>query len=603
MSESSLQKNRDGFSVRLRCGGGKQLRVTICTHDRRLAEVRLLRLQRMARALTSKGLTAEAAFLIRKAAAQTSEPAFELCLETAATLEPPTPSNGKLARTFRDLGQLWTSGELHRLYPDHVPAKASSDDDESRLGWLYQTIGDVPLAQFGLAEALLAMRSLPATAKRPATRRQYAQAIAKLLKYATFPCQLINEYPLPPGFLPKLTKGDVVFPYLYPAEDLQLLRSAPDDVGFCRDADEHFLFRLLFGTLNREGMRVDEALGMRWRNLDRDNGVIAIGTRKNGRAGTWPAAEGTLDALWALRDCTKDGPFEKLPQDEKYAARLRKMLLMAGVDRHALHNNEPGRRRLRAHDLRATFVTLALASGRSENWVSTRTGHMSSGQVNGYKRQAETAVELGHTEFLVPLDLALGLRVLNDGPTPSSSSCVGEGARGETEGESESQPPGGEPRGLGQRIHQLLPTGSEGRGRTGTPSRAADFEGAFEAPEQLISSGSVTLGGTGRAAVTGLEGAVETASRGSQQNAGTLPAVPALVEQLRAAAHAAVSAGNWSIVAELGKLIDKATAGIHRAPAEGSPAPSSAGPSALDASVPPAAPVLELSSRRRKEGQ
>ena len=74
----------------------------------------------------------------------------------------------------------------------------------------------------------------------------------------------------------------------------------------------------------------------------------------------------------------------------------------------------------------------------------------------------------------------------------------------------------------------------------------------------------------------------------------------AFVEQLRAAAQAAVAAGNWAAVPELGKLIDQATAGTARAPAEEAPAPRSASSSALVEEGTPAAGVIELSSHRRR---
>lgn len=61
------------------------------------------------------------------------------------------------------------------------------------------------------------------------------------------------------------------------------------------------------------------------------------------------------------------------------------------------------RRRLRAHDLRATFVTLALAAGASEQWVSDRTGHTSSEMLQRYRRAARTAAELEMGEGLGPM--------------------------------------------------------------------------------------------------------------------------------------------------------------------------------------------------------
>jgi hypothetical protein len=61
---------------------------------------------------------------------------------------------------------------------------------------------------------------------------------------------------------------------------------------------------------------------------------------------------------------------------------------------------------MRAHDLRGTFVTLALANGRSEAWVADRTGHTTSAMINRYRRTARSATELG-LGLLAPLDEAI----------------------------------------------------------------------------------------------------------------------------------------------------------------------------------------------------
>ena len=44
--------------------------------------------------------------------------------------------------------------------------------------------------------------------------------------------------------------------------------------------------------------------------------------------------------------------------------------------------------------MRGTFVTLALANGKSEAWVQDRTGHTSSAMLNRYRRAALSASEL-----------------------------------------------------------------------------------------------------------------------------------------------------------------------------------------------------------------
>ena len=61
---------------------------------------------------------------------------------------------------------------------------------------------------------------------------------------------------------------------------------------------------------------------------------------------------------------------------------------------------------MRVHDLRGTFVTLSLANGKSEAWISDRTGHKSSTMINRYKRTARTFAELQSGE-LESLDVAI----------------------------------------------------------------------------------------------------------------------------------------------------------------------------------------------------
>jgi hypothetical protein len=88
------------------------------------------------------------------------------------------------------------------------------------------------------------------------------------------------------------------------------------------------------------------------------------------------------------------------------AARYREHLLAAGIDRAVLFERTDTRQQIRAHDTRATFVTVSLANGKSEAWVQDRTGHKSSLMINRYRRAARTAAEL-HLGDLTPLDEAI----------------------------------------------------------------------------------------------------------------------------------------------------------------------------------------------------
>ncbi len=71
-----------------------------------------------------------------------------------------------------------------------------------------------------------------------------------------------------------------------------------------------------------------------------------------------------------------------VPIDVEHLARqLRLDLKRAGIDRPQLFENNDKRQQVRAHDLRSTFVVVAEANGRSEAWITTRTGHKSSRMV------------------------------------------------------------------------------------------------------------------------------------------------------------------------------------------------------------------------------
>ena len=61
------------------------------------------------------------------------------------------------------------------------------------------------------------------------------------------------------------------------------------------------------------------------------------------------------------------------------------------------------RQQIRAHDLRASFITVSLALGKSETWVADRTGHTSSVMINRYRRKARQVAQLNLGPFL-PLD-------------------------------------------------------------------------------------------------------------------------------------------------------------------------------------------------------
>jgi integrase len=313
------------------------------------------------------------------------------------------------APTFKEFAERWTKGELHEAWPDHVKAKRSAQDDVYRLQRLEPVIGDVLLTRFTLDDAERAMQSLPADLA-PASRRQYAQLMHRVLSMAVFPARIIAANPLPRGFLPS-AKSTKALTYLHPAEDAQLMRAGGSDgVPLC--------YRILYGVLAREGMRTGEAERLRWNDLTwTDDGIAALtlDENKTDDPRAWTLAPGVSSALQAWRTmspASEDDDHVFLDDDgrpvncDRLAEKFRQHLATAKVDRKQLFERSTNRPPIRAHDLRATFCTLALANGRTETWVTDRTGHESSVMLAEYRRAARTVAELGLGDML-PLDEAI----------------------------------------------------------------------------------------------------------------------------------------------------------------------------------------------------
>jgi integrase len=401
-----LERTGDGFfKTRLRYGKGLRGRFLIKLTDEEAAKRRAGRLRELAEMLGAAGHSAEAPIILKKAAAVRSDSDFAEAVRVASELCATSQKARKVIQkrmiTFREMGEDWTNEKLLREWPDYVKKKRSVEDDKGRLEFLYKTIGAVPLVRFELADAERAMAMLDAELSS-ATRRQYAQLISKVLKLAVYPCKIIDRTPLPVGFLPKV-KGKKATAFLYPTEDAKLLACQPqgDDPGV------PLARRVLYGFLAREGLRLGEAAGLTWADFDLERGVVRLDENKTDDPRTWVLSAGVAAALKAFR--TKDTPDGALafPIEERRAAEtFRVDLTRAKVDRTELFDETATRKQIRVHDLRATFVTLALAAGRSEAWVADRTGHKSSTMINRYRRAARTASELD-LGSLSPLDEAI----------------------------------------------------------------------------------------------------------------------------------------------------------------------------------------------------
>lgn len=316
----------------------------------------------------------------------------------------PVDSSG--VPTFETWAARWTSGELARTFPDVVNEKITNDRDEQRFRlYVNEVIGPYRLDRLSLENFDEVVAALPQTL-RPKTRQQVKQACATLMGYAVYPGRYIDHNPIPRRWVRTKDKPRAKT-YLRPPEDAQLLRCTLVPV---RD-------RLVYGFLSREGLRRSEALKLQWVDLDLDVGSIRLDENKTDAPRAWALDAGTVRALVAWRDRYHPDaePTSRVFLDENGALtesnqlrpeNLRAALRKAGLTRPELSEKSETRQPIRVHDLRAGFVTTALANDRTEAWVMDRTGHTTSAMLNEYRRAARTHAELNLGGW-VPLDEAI----------------------------------------------------------------------------------------------------------------------------------------------------------------------------------------------------
>ncbi len=389
-----LEPTAEGFRVRIRYGSGKQAKLVIPMKDRAAAEKRTLALRELAKSIRALP-PAEAKLFITRAAEAATEAKFRAIVRLAQE-EQDAPVKQRSAVTFAELADEWTSGRLHKKFPDHVPEKRTAELDGQRFDLLNKHVGKIPIADFTLEDADFAMSKLSENLS-PTTRRHYAGILARLLKLAVYPCRLREASPLPSGWLPRIQTNKAKA-WLYPSEDKQLMR--------CKEVPLDR--RMLWGFLAREGMRLNEAMGLRWSDIDLERGSVRLDANKTDDPRAWALRPDVSRALRAFKnDVAQEDSLVFAPfSDAHVADQLRAHLKKALVTRAELFEKSDRRMPIRAHDLRGTFVTLALANGKTETWVADRTGHKSSAMINRYRRAARHAQELDLGD-LSPLDEAI----------------------------------------------------------------------------------------------------------------------------------------------------------------------------------------------------
>ena len=421
-----LRRRARGWTayVRVAPNDRRAFQLAISPREDERASARAALLVDMSKRLEGVASADEVATLLRQAGLARTDPALAAvtgAVDAIASGQTRT-TGGALSPTFEAFAEEWTSGRLRKKHPDHVREKDATGDLRILRKYVTPILDGVRLPDVTLDHAERVMARVPAELS-PSSRLAIAQCMRKVLSLAVYPGRHIAASPIPREWMPKTPRNGKAKSCLYPAEDAKLTGCA--EVPLER--------RLAYGILAREGMRASELACLRWRDVDLEHGRVRLDANKTDDPRAWALSADVVRVLaWWKKRTTPDRDEGATDADveaardadlvlgidlKEGAARLRGKtwdpktghrdepgdLRTAGVTRPELFERSKTRQPIRLHDLRATFVTVSLANGKTEQWVTDRTGHRSSQMLALYTRQARTWAEL-ELGTLRPLD-------------------------------------------------------------------------------------------------------------------------------------------------------------------------------------------------------
>lgn len=402
-----LRKKGTAWSVRLRFGEGQDswFDLNVPAEQAEMAEDRRRRLQRLAQLLKAAGKIAKSREILTQAASERTERAFRNIEVAVEGFSPEAVAAEGRAPTFRQVAEDWTSGRLAERFPEAVPAKTEEgrESDRAMLRVFYPALGDLPLPAITEEDTDRARALIPASL-HPETRANYLQKLHQIFGFAAGPMRLIERSPI--RVVKRVRPKRTVFWFLYPDEDAKLLACTRIPLAY----------RILYGFLTRNGTRISETLRLTRDHLDLDRGKIHLEAEwtKTGNARFWDLSTDVRSALstWLEIDDVKSSRVfhgERSPTLNRNTVlrRFQQDLEWAGIERPELRVSTPGSRRLRLHDLRASFVTLALRQGRPLPWIMDRSGHENIQTIEKYRRLVRHADEAGLPQWFSGLDQAI----------------------------------------------------------------------------------------------------------------------------------------------------------------------------------------------------
>ena len=285
----------------------------------------------------------------------------------------------------------YTVGEwMEAWFEDYAKIKVRPSSHQTYRGYIDNhirpNIGDIPLEKLSSLDLQKFYKMLLTKGRvdrleakgqpkglSAKTVRNIHQILSSALKLAQEQ-RIILTNPAERCALPKVEHREM---QTLPVEQLQ---------SFLREAKDSGVFELYYLEL-ATGLRRGELLGLKWEDIDLERGDLRVRrqiARINGEVveaplktknayRTLPLAEDTIDVLEAQRKKTGDSPWV-FPSPTGGPISPDSVL-------HMLHRvlKRAGLPRVRFHDLRHTFATLALQNGVDVKTVSGMLGHFSAG--------------------------------------------------------------------------------------------------------------------------------------------------------------------------------------------------------------------------------
>lgn len=402
---------KGGWRGRFRCGPGSRPYATILVAKEEPAKARAVRIQTALDALRGAKLYGPALTFLQDMAAAPNDrvlAGIERAVRALIAEGPAQPEGEAPAfRTFRQIANAYIDGTLRKEYPD-CGARVLRDPLRPRAAESLTTslnrvdalLGSKPVDTITAEDCDRVKKHLADRGLKHGSRRNTQIFVRSVLRLARRPLKLIAELPIDDDWvIPKAPRVQA-FQYLHPDEEAQLLR--------CKKVP--LLYRVLWAFFCRNGGRKEEILALTWGDVSLTTGKCNLDDSKTKYPRWWTLDPDMVRVLAAIKPpgATADDRIFVGIRGNHLERKLRAHIVLAGIDRPELLKNSGSRRWLVVHDLRATFCTVGMATGWTEFEIMCRSGHLTSTELMGYRRDVAELQKMGMTWF-APCDELLGV--------------------------------------------------------------------------------------------------------------------------------------------------------------------------------------------------